>query len=483
MLSSKQKTALKLEIKKELARRVFWEYCLYMDRDFFNKRQSILKSLAYEMQRLIDPIPPYKELDVLNISLPPRTGKSYLATLFSSWCLGKQPHKSIMRNSVTERLYQKFSKDLIQIMTGASHRGRFNEVFPEIKFESQAISGWQLTTATQGISYFGGGVGGTIIGMGADLLSILDDSVKNGQEALSENALEVKWTWYTSTMDSREEKGVKRLFIGTRWSKYDIVGRLKEQGIFDDPLAKSIEVSALTENDESFCETIHATTDLLRKRKLISDILWEAEWQQHPVEAKGLLYSNLKRFRKHMYFKEDGTPKNPDIIEGILVVGDIADEGMDSLCVPVGYLINDNIYIPDVLFTTDPIEVTQPLTASFIIKHNPSTCRFESNNGGKGFALNVKRIIRSMGNKTPIKWKHTSQNKHTRIIMSSAKIKEMFYFLDPQDYEAGSDYDRYIKELKRYNKTGNVEHDDAPDGTTMLSEYLDKIKGTIRFLK
>lgn len=478
-MNNATKQQLLREAHYELCRRDFWEFCLYMDNNFFTERAEILRPLAHEMQRLVKPLPPQTELDILNISLPPRTGKSYLATLFSAWCIGHYPKESIMRNSVTGQLYMKFSGDLIDIMTGQSHRDRYSNIF-QVEFSTQSVTGWKLANAKQGVTYFGGGVGGTIIGMGASLLSILDDSVKNEEEALSENALDKKWGWYTSTMDSRQEKGVKRLFIGTRWSKHDIVGRLMDNGIFDKKTAKSVEVPALIDG-KSFCENIHSTQSLKEKKKLLSDILWEAEWQQKPIEAKGLVFPKLNRFSKDEYFRENGTPLfEPD---GILVVGDIADEGSDSLCVPVGYLLNGKVFIPDVLFTKDPIEVTQPLTASFILKHKPQRVQFESNNGGKGYALEVKRLVREKTSRIPIKWKHTSSNKHTRILMGSGKIKEDFYFLEEDDYEMGSDYYRFVEEIKRYNKLGKVKHDDGPDGVTMLSEYLDKLMGTITFLK
>ncbi len=440
----------------------FWQFCLYMDYEFFNKRKDILEQIARSMQRLIKPRIPEKELDILNISVPPRTGKSYLCTLFCTWSLGHYPTESIMRNTVTNKLYKKFSRDAIKIMQGRSHRGRYLDVFTNLEFETENIEeGWMLKNSQQGISYYGAGIGGSIIGFGATLLSIVDDSVKGEEEALNENALDKKWRWYGSEVDSREEKGCKKLFIGTRWSKRDIVGRLKEQGFFSGPKAKEIVIPALI-NGETFCEAVHTTEKYLEKKKLTSDIIWEAEYMQNPVEAKGLLFpeSELNRFKiKDLNQKPDG----------IILAGDIADEGDDSLCCPLGYVYGDKVYIVDVIFTTDPIEVTQPRTAAFINEYQPDKAKFESNNGGKGFAMKVKELIKA---KTTVKWEPSTSNKHTRIIMKSGYIKENFYFR--KDIKLGSEYDKYMKELNKYNKLGKVVHDDAPDATTMLAEMMDK---------
>ena len=453
------------ELKILEAQKCFWDFCLYLDYEFFTERKSVLKEIAQNMQKLIRPTNPKEEIDILNISLPPRSGKSYACTLFCTWVLGHYPGETIMRNTVTNRLYKKFAKDAIKIMKGESHRGRYRDIFPGIEFDTENIEdGWTLNSAKAGISYFGNGIGGAIVGFGATILSIVDDSVKGEEEALNEEALDKKWRWYGSEVDSREEKGCKKLFIGTRWSNKDIVGRLKKEGFFSRKNAKEIKVPALV-NGQSYCEAIHTTKKLLDKKVLISDIIWEAVWQQSPIEAKGTLFKeeDLKRF------KVNELKQKP---EGIVMVGDIADEGDDSLCCPVGFIFGNKIFIYDVIFTTDEIEVTQPLVAGFIDKYKPDIAQFESNNGGKGFALKVKELIKNK--KTTVGWKRTVTNKHTRIIMKSGYIKEYFYFRSQGDIEPGSDYDRYLAELKRYNKRGKTKHDDAPDATTMLAEITEK---------
>lgn len=457
-----EKLKLLRELRIRKARYDFWEFCLYMDYDFFKIREKVLKDIAIQMQRLIAPIPPFSELNILNVSLPPRTGKSYVCTLFCAWCLGIRPTESIMRNTVTAKLYKKFSGDLKDIIGGLSHDARFLDVF-NIEMASSNLEGWKLSTSKQGVSYFGAGIEGSIIGFGASLLSILDDSVKDEFDALNMYALEKKWGWYGSAADSREEKGCKKLFIGTRWSKYDIVGRLKDLGLFDRGDAKEIVVPALI-NGISFCEDIHTTEKLLRTKKISSDIIWSAEWMQEPIEAKGLLFpkEELKYFAL----------SDLDNIRGlttIIAAGDTADEGSDNLCVPIGYIYDDIVYITDVLFTKDKVEITEPLTAALLDKHEVRKARIESNNGGKQFARNVKRMV-SKG--TTIKWIPTTKNKETRILMSSGYIKEFFRFRN--DYEEGSDYDKFMKSLTTYSKEGNNKHDDAPDGLTILREMLQK---------
>src|SRR5689334_6383852 len=88
-----------------LSRRKFWHFCLYYDPIFFTSR-PVLKQVADGMQKVAD-----GEILRLSVSMPPRSGKSYLGSLFCAWTLGKNPTESVMRNTCTARLYEKFSYD------------------------------------------------------------------------------------------------------------------------------------------------------------------------------------------------------------------------------------------------------------------------------------------------------------------------------------------------------------------------------------
>jgi predicted phage terminase large subunit-like protein len=461
---------LKEEERRECIRN-FWEYCLYMDFTFYDLRKDVLKPIAIDMQRLIDPLPGMTELDILNVSLPPRTGKSYLATMFASWALGKYPTESIMRNTVTGKLYKKFSNDLKDIIMGNTHSdeahvGKYSIIFPKVSLASTSVEGWKLTTSKQGVSYFGAGIEGNIIGFGASLISMLDDSIADEFEALNDYALDKKWAWYGSASDSREEEGCKRLFIGTRWSPVDIVGRLIDLEEFKGDRAKNIAVAALNEKGTSYCESIHSTKSLLRKKKITNEIIWDAEWMQQPITAKGRLYPSNEL---NWYTKDD---INRDIADSIISKVDTADKGDDDLSAPVGYQYAERIYIDDVIFTKDGVGITIPAVAQLCITHNIDLMDIESNNGGSLFASNVEDILETMDHTyTTVQDTTTTKNKETRILMRSGFIKKYFYFRS--DYEEGTDYARFIKSILTYKKGGKNKHDDGPDSITGLAELLD----------
>lgn len=454
-----EKLALAMPLR---ARENFWDFCVYMDPVFFTDDKPHLKQIAEAFQMVAD-----GKIMKLAISLPPRAGKSYITSLFCAWMLGKHPDGSIMRNSYAAKLAEKFSKD---IRDGILLSPKFQKVFPGVAINpnNAAVDGWSLGKNTQP-SYFCAGVGGPITGFGCKLLAILDDPLKNIEEALSEITIESLWNWYTSTHLSRLETGCPEIHIATRWSKKDPIGRLTDpySPAYDKDVVVIV-ISALDGNGNSFCEAVKTTDEYHKLRNITEDFIWEAEYMQNPIESKGLLFpvEELKRFT----LKEiDG--KSFDAIVGVT---DTADEGTDYLSSPIGKKIGEYTYITDVVFTQDPIEVTEPLVAQQIIDSDCEVMKIESNSGGKSFSLNVRKLIKGKSD-CDIIFEAQTSNKETRILMNAGYIKKHFYFRS--DYAPGSDYDTFMRWLTSYVRLGKNRHDDAADSVTMMAEYVKLLGG------
>ena len=237
--------------------------------------------------------------------------------------------------------------------------------------------------------------------------------------------------------------------------------RLEEMGKYDE----IIRIPALDENDETFCEDVHTTEYYHELRTDTEESIWEAEYMQNPIEAKGLLYpkSELRRFKK-------------DDLKGVAgTIGacDTADEGDDDFSAPFGKVSGDKVYITDILFTKDGVEVTMPRLAQMILDTKCDLMRIESNNGGRIFSLGVKGIVKEHRGTCEIQARFTSKNKETRILMKSGWVKNHCVFMEESEYEKGSDYDRFMKGLTSYKKEGGNKHDDAPDGVTILAELYE----------
>jgi len=137
---------------------------------------------------------------------------------------------------------------------------------------------------------------------------------------------------------------------------------------------------------------------------------------------------------------------------------DVADEGNDFHSVPIGILKDDKIYIDDVLFTKLGTTVNVQMTADILNLHKPEFVRIESNFGGSMYSSLLTPLLN--GNITPLSIRATT-NKHSRIMQLSGFIKR--YCVFREDYEIGSDYDKFMTNIFEYTQDGKAEHDDAPD--------------------
>jgi len=150
---------------------------------------------------------------------------------------------------------------------------------------------------------------------------------------------------------------------------------------------------------------------------------------------------------------------------------DTADTGADYLCSLVyGVTFQNEAYILDAYFTQDAMEVTEPATADLLHRNKTNVARIESNNGGRGFARNVKQILHDKytDNRTVVQWFSQTKNKIARILSNSTWVMEHVYF--PAGWE--NRWPELAESLLTYQRTGKNAHDDAPDCLTGLCEDI-----------
>ncbi len=429
------------QIRMEVCRRKFKAFVKFYDYDFYKSR-PFLDEIIEALQDIAD-----GNIKTLSVSLPPRFGKSYITTLFCAWIIGKHPSESIMRNTCTATLARKLSYDTREIL---KHEN-FTAVFPDVRLsdDKSAVDGWNTNHAKQ-VSYFCAGVGGTIIGFGASKLAITDDLFKSMEEAMSETIREKTHNWKESTHDSRKETGCAEIDIGTRWTRDDVIGTNMQEGYYE----RSIIIPALDEEGNSTCEAVMTTEEYHLKRKKTREEIWLAEYMQQPVDIKGRLFEGLKTFNDIEHVRSNS--------EGALAYIDVADEGKDYLCMVLGHLIGESVYITDVVYTKANTDTTIPLCAEILNRNKVEFCQVETNGMGGVFLkmLRDKTDITLLGltNKT---------NKMTRIIMNSQMVLNNFYFIDAKE----GDYYQYLIGLKKFSKEGKNINDDAPDATSGLALF------------
>ena len=124
-------------------------------------------------------------------------------------------------------------------------------------------------------------------------------------------------------------------------------------------------------------------------------------------------------------------------------------------------------YVLDVEYTKEAMETTEPDTAKMLTQNNVGCAIIESNNGGRGFARNVERELRALGNyHTKITWFHQSQNKEARILSNSTSVMNNVLF--PQDWQ--DRWPQFAEHILKYQREGKNATDDGADCLTGVYE-------------
>jgi hypothetical protein len=158
------------------------------------------------------------DIDSLIVEFPPRHSKTtHVSQLLPSWWLGRHPESQIILASHTASLSERNSRTV---------RGHLQS--PAYPFETRlnpkitAANEWETTA---GGRLLAAGVGGPLVGSGADLL-VIDDPIKNREEANSPTQRQKIWEWYSEVADTRLQPGGRQVIIMQRWHEDDLVGRV-----------------------------------------------------------------------------------------------------------------------------------------------------------------------------------------------------------------------------------------------------------------
>lgn len=451
------KQLLKYYAQMELARRVFWEYCKFISPDFYREERAFLKDLCEVLQWFVEEA--MEQFMVIN--LPPRFGKSRTATNFTDWLFGKYGKDiKVMTGSYNETLSSTFAKQVRDTIAEQKTAGVtvFNDIFPDvkIKYGDAAVQKWALEGSSVA-NYLATSPTGTATGFGCNIM-IIDDVIKNAEEAYNADRLEKLRSWFTDTMLSRTENGFKLIVIMTRWSTEDLAGFILSN--YENVV--HVNYKAVQEDGSMLCPEILSKADYELKTKKMNKDIVSANYQQEPVDIKGRLYTNFKT-----YTKLPTDERGNSLFSYLLNYTDTADEGSDYLCSICYGIYGDAYYILDVLYTKDKMEITEPETAKMLTRHNIGCAIIESNNGGRGFARNVERECKSLGNRhTNINWFHQSKNKTARILSNSTSVQNNLYF--PANWM--DLWPEFARDITKYQKEGKNAHDDAPDALTGVYE-------------
>jgi predicted phage terminase large subunit-like protein len=318
------------------------------------------------------------------------------------------------------------------------------------------------------------GRGGALTSQSVDIW-IGDDLYKDYSEGNSPVVRDAVWDWYVTVPLSRQPK--QKLKVFTRWHEDDSIGRIEKHekvvtvnsleditnaiNEHGDDVWIKLNFEAIQEQKKTEFDTREKGLSLweaerplknLEKIKKLSAEKFNCLYQGNPMSSEGLLY---KEFQTYSLLPTSYDRKN---------YTDTADTGIDYLC-SICYIVNDgNYYVTDVVYTDEPMEITEVSVPKMLLDTDTKKADIESNNGGRGFARTIQKAVKG---DCSVDWFHQSGNKESRIITNSNLVTQHIFFPDGWDKRWPTLYEhlKYFKRLFRANK-----QDGGPDVLTGIIE-------------
>lgn len=415
------------------------------------------------------------------------THNTTLGELFVSLFIGWFPDTCNLFSShsghVTRMVYDVVSNIIgINLKKGQIPEYAWREIFPNVQFEScnaneQTINLGKfkpfksLTCRALGASQTGV--------TRAEGILYCDDLCSGIEQALSKIRLDKLWTMYSTDLKTRKKKGkkgrtCKELHIATRWSVWDVIGRIKS--IYDgNKRCRFISIPDINpKTGESNFDFLYGVgfdkayfEDI---QKSLDEITYKCLYKNEPVEREGILYNPDLLTRAG-----DLPPREPD---GIWAFCDTKDTGTDYNCLGVFYQYGKDFYLWDVVFKNIDPYLLDDINADCLVRNKVHIAVFESNKEGSRTADKVQEKVKEKGGRCSIQKRYTTQNKETKIIVNSPWVIEHIIFRQPksEDYPDGydpqSDYGKFMSWLCAWSQLSKNPHDDAPDMVSMCAVYM-----------
>lgn len=472
------------------------------------------KKLFAALQSVVD-----GDVKHLIINMPPRYGKTLIAIkMFVSWCFALNPKCQFMHLSYSDLLVNDNSSTIREIMTLPLYK----ELFPQSALLNEnkgSTRSWETkakgsfyAVSTQGqVTGFGAGAMQemsaaadaamaerisqafsfdeatqtklALIGAASNVFPgaiVIDDPLKP-EDAASDIVRERINSRFENTIRSRaNSRETPIIIIMQRLHEHDLCGYLLDTepdnwtvlslpALRTETTVKHVQDESgedvvVEETEEVALWPVKHTVEELRHLQEVDPLTYDTQYQQDPTPKEGLMYEGFKTYN----------PADPP--QAFLTSSqrwnytDTADTGADFLA--SGSFVNTPMgaYITDILYSDEPMEVTEPKLARMLTTNKTKRAKIEGNNGGRQFARSVKRILREElhNMSTVIETFTQTKNKQVRIFSNSALVCSDIYF--PEGWE--KKWPKFAAAIKTYRKKNNksTKHDDAPDMLTGIIE-------------
>lgn len=278
------------------ARRGLHDYIVYTTPKY--KTSQFSRTVCAALDQFILDVQAGKR-PVLILQAPPQHGKSEIVSRkLPAYLLGRFPDWRIAAASYAATLADSMSLDVRRNLASPAHQRLFPP--PKEKRKYSKDTNGEFTSPNGSGSYIGDGVGGGFTGKSADVF-IIDDPIKNSQEALSETTKEAHWNWFQSTSKTRMSADSGLIVMATSWAEDDLSARIAEQYAGNERLnhLRFPAINSLTESGYNpdlplgpLIPELHPLSQLLEFKAELSDYWWSALYQQTPKALGGNVFKD-----------------------------------------------------------------------------------------------------------------------------------------------------------------------------------------------
>jgi predicted phage terminase large subunit-like protein len=244
------------------------------------------------------------QLDGLIVCMPPQHGKSLLISQhLPAWYLGTFPDRRVILTGYEADFAAQWGRKARDLLE------QWGSLFGvKVSRRSSAVHRWDLEGREGGMTT--AGVGGPITGRGAHLL-IVDDPIKNDEEARSALHRQKQWDWWQSTASTRLRPGGLFVVVQTRWHRDDLAGRILREAKTNGQRWREIKLPALAEEvdvlgrapGDALWPEVYSRQHLERIRERQSNYFWKSLYQQDP-QAEGSTEWPDSYFGESIWFDE-----------------------------------------------------------------------------------------------------------------------------------------------------------------------------------
>lgn len=426
------------------------------------------------------------EIKKLIINIAPRYGKTELAVKnFMAHGLAVNPAARFIHLSYSDDLALDNSEEVKDIIKSPEYQ----ELFPKVKIKPRSDSKkkWYTTenggvyaTSTAGqVTGFGAGtVDVEDMDMDMDFMTegtgifsgamIIDDPIKPEDADSQVTRTRINERWDSTIKNRVNSRNTPIIIIMQRLHEEDLCGYIMQQSPGDWTI---LSLPSIKPDGTALWPFKH-TIEELHKLRRENELVFERQHMQDPKPLKGHLFqrATTKRFTRTEFEK---IRKKVRTVMGYI---DPSEGGGDALAFPLGHIMPGAVYITDVVYSHDTVDVTIPLCVDQAERNNANYVRIEKNGLGSGYIRDMRREWKE---ERVLQAKSTT-HKGTRIWNEYGFISTYFHFLAEGEYEPGSHYDKFMRNLFSYMKVGENQQDGAPDACAGLSRFIQSWPGTAK---